>query len=842
MNGGRSPPPRSELLFCHPPQTPYNARLAATRVARFRARRPGLAGVCMIISLNWLKDFVDIPADIDPRELALQFTVTTAEVEGVEHVMPNFAGLVAARIDAIGPVEGEKKLQAVTLTADRSYETLSSAPDLTVGDLVLFAPPGATVAEHEVGTTDPKGRKAEGIIVAGQGIGLVQVGANAIFLPPEYEPGAVINPDLFEDWLIEIDNKSVTHRPDCWGHYGIAREMAAMLKLPLETYPITPLDQLHNTKPEIAIEIDDPMLCARFSALLMTGLKPQPAPLEMQIRLAHCGMRPIDLLVDLTNYIMLELGQPMHAYDGAKVPNFQIAVAEAGTNFTTLDDIERTLPEGTLMIQTNRKNIGMAGIMGGADTEVSVKTDSILLESANFDAPTVRRAATAMGHRTEASSRFEKSLDPENTVTGIARFHYLAKKSLPGVQLESTLSDAYPRPNEPKPIRLDVPFAQKFIGKDVSREQMIEILEALEFQCVADGDALKVTPPTFRATKDVEIEADLIEEIARCVGYNSIEPSLPTVSTRHFPESSELVLEEETLDYFCGAGNCNEVHGYIWYDDEWLKQIAIEPGECITLSNPSAENCAKLRRSLVPGLLRFAERNRHHMDSFRIVEIGTAFDPEKDAVETAQHRRLGVLIAKQGKKAAFELWGQMHTLLAGWTGTTFEMTPVYAETDAAHAWEDDARVAVVSLKDREMGRVSVIDPELMNRIDERLKSWAFVVAEIELESICDLLGHHEKLPSVPRFPQVALDFSVLADAGLRFANIREAVDGFDHPLLRRVAFVEAYEGGSVPQGKRSLTLRTQIGHEDRTLEEKEIQEFQERFRKMLTAQKLELRA
>lgn len=796
----------------------------------------------MIISLNWLKDFVEIPADADPEKLALEFTVTTAEVDGIEHVTPNYQGLVAARIDGVEQVPGEARLREVKLNAGRDYVTLSSAPNLSVGDLVMFAPPGASVAGHEVGSTDPKGRRAEGMIVAGQGIGLVQVGANAMFLPPVTQPGSPIDPAPFDDWLIEIDNKSITHRPDCWGHYGIAREMAAMLRLPLKPYDITPVEQLTCDKSAIPIEIDDAALCPRYSALLMTGLKPIPSPIEMQVRVALCGMRPIDLLVDLTNYIMLELGQPMHAFDGAMIPDVQVGIAKPGEKFRTLDGMDRTMPDGTLMIQTGRRSIAIAGIMGGAETEVDPETKSVLLESANFDAPTIRRAATKMGHRTEASARFEKSLDPENTIVGIARFHKLATQSLPNVELASTLSDCYPAPKKPKPIRIDCEFAAKFIGKQISQDEIVTILEAIEFQCARDGKFLDVTPPTYRATKDIEIEADIIEEVARFVGYNSIDPTLPTLTSRHFEEQPDLVLEEKSLDFFCAGSGFVEVHEYIWYDDDWLNTIGFDAGECITLQNPAAANCSRLRQSLVPGLIQFAERNRHNYDNFRLVEIGSVFEPGKDTVETSQHRRMGLVVARQGKKSDAVVWNDLHEALTDWARHVFERPLAFKASESQFPWEDTDRIASVHVADRELGRVTLLPLALRNRIDERLKNWSFAIAELRMDVMLALLGHHEKLPRVPKHPQVELDFSVMIDSARQFATIRDELSGYSHPLLKRLSFVEAYEGGSIPTGRRSLTLRTEIGHEDRTLTDEEIQGFQTQMRDVLQGKGMELRA
>ena len=799
----------------------------------------------MLVSLNWLKDFVDIPADLDPRELALRFTTTTAEVDGIEHVEPNFAGLVAGKIESLQAQQGAEKLQAVIVqAAGRKYTSLTSAPDLHVGNLVMYAPPGATIAGHTIGTTDTQGRPAEGMIIAGQSIGLLQVGANAMFLPPTCEPGEPIDTAPFDDWLIEIDNKSITHRPDCWGHYGIAREVAAMLKTDLRPYPVTPTAELQNDLPAIPIEIDDPTMCPRYTGLLMKGLESRPAPLAMQVRLALCGMRPIDLLVDLTNYIMLELGQPMHAFDGATIPNIQVAAASAGERFTTLDGMARTMPPGTLMIQCDRKSVAIAGVMGGAATEVSEKTDTVLLESANFDAPTIRRAATAMGLRTEASARFEKSLDPANTVRGIARFCRLAKEQLPGFQLAGTLSDCYPSPKEARPITLDCDFAAKFIGKAVAPDEIASILRALEFTISpkgAKGNVFEVTPPSYRATKDIEIEADLIEEVARFVGYNTIEPTLPDVSVRLFEKSADLVLEERTLEYFCVGNDFVEVHDYIWYDDEWLAKIGLSPGDCITLKNPAADNCSRLRQTLVPGLIATAERNRHHFDRFQLAEIGTVFETGRQTVEESQHRRLGLMVAQQGKKADAIVWDRLRLALHGWCRQVLSGSPAYQATAPGRPWEDADRLAEVMLGGKCIGRITILPLALKQKIDERLKSWSFAVVEIDLAAVVSRLDQHGKLPQVTKHPQVELDFSVLVDDARHYDGIKGELTAFKHPLLDRLSFVEAYQGGSIPAGRRSLTFRTRIGLTDRTLADEEIQAFQSEFKAFLADRAMELR-
>jgi phenylalanyl-tRNA synthetase beta chain len=469
----------------------------------------------LFVSLNWLRDFVDVPADVDPRGLAEQFTVTTAEVEGVEQVACDARGLVAAGIVSVEPIPGGNLFAVRVDIGSAQLDSVTVAEGLAAGQRVIYAPPGAHLPGiGAVGERKVSGRTSAGMIVPGDALSLPTVGQRAVWLPLTTKVGSSVDMTLFNDWIIEIDNKSITNRPDLWGHYGIAREVAAVLRRPLKAYPVAPIAEVDDPAlPAIPIVIDDPVKCPRYTALRFQQVRSQPAPLWMQVRLAHVGLRPIDLLVDLTNYIMVELGQPMHAFDGTHIERIEVATAKPGEKFTTLDGFERTMPAGALMIQCNRRSVALAGIMGGADTEITPQTKSLLLESANFEPATIRRCATALGHRTDASARFEKSLDPQHTVLAIRRFVYLARPELPEMRFTSRLSDCFPSPPPPVVVEVDPAFVSRYVGRSVSAKTVRSILEPLEFKVQPAGDKLKVTVPTFRATKDVTIEADVIEEV-----------------------------------------------------------------------------------------------------------------------------------------------------------------------------------------------------------------------------------------------------------------------------------------------------------------------------------------
>ncbi len=798
----------------------------------------------MLISLNWLRDFVDLPATLDVAELARQFTMTCAEVEGVERIEVRAKGLIAAKVASVRDLPGTRNLRHVTLdVGGRTVETVSAAPVLRVGELVVYAPPGAsTLATGKIGVGDVAGHASEGMILPGDALGIAMAADEAIFCPPAMSPGEALDPAMLDDWVIEIDNKSITHRPDLWGHYGIAREIAAMLDKKLKPYPMWELAELENRSlPVVPVEIDDPALCPRYTALVMGGVTAQPAPLSMQFRLGHVGMRPIDFLVDLTNYIMAELGQPMHAFDGDKLDRIEVGVAKPGSRFTTLDGVERLLPADALMIMSHRTPVALAGVMGGLETEVSPQTKRILLESANFGPACIRRCAAALGLRTEASARFEKSLDPANTVYGIRRFVHLARQGFAGLRIDSRLSDCYPTPAPTIRVEVDPHFAQRFMGHHVTPKEMTQILTALEFGVEKAEHKLVVTVPSFRATKDISIEADVIEEVARFVGYDNIAPALPEVHVRCFTPNAQHELEKRTLQTLCVGMGFSEIQLYIWYDNEWIHQLGLEIPPAIELRNPAAAGQEYLRHTLMPGLLQATEHNRRHADAFNLCEVGSVFPGGPDSHEEERH--LGLIVAKRGRDIEDDLLAELKGLIEAWAWQTIGRPATYLLPEAADlpAWAHEYKTACVVIGGRTVGMASVVPLVMRRRMDEHLANWGIAWAQIALGPLAAMPPVDERRSRVPEFPEVELDFSMLVDAVLSFNDVSARLSQFDDPLLRRISYVGAYEGKSIPPGKRSLTYRTRIGAADRTLVENDLVAFRNAFEKHISACGFELR-
>jgi phenylalanyl-tRNA synthetase beta chain len=820
----------------------------------------------MFVSLKWMRDYVDLPAELDPHELGERLTLTTAEVEGVERVRIDACKLIVARVESAAELPDTRNLRQVVLNIGegRTVTTVTGAPVLHTGSNVVYAPPGSHVAAYgDITMTEVAGATSAGMILPGDALGIAMAVQEAVFVSDTMPPGRELPPELFDDWVIEIDNKSITHRPDLWGHYGVAREIAAICGRPLRPYPVVPLEKLAGqTLPEIPISIADRDACPRYCGIVLEGVPTEPAPLWMQLRLGRVGMRPISALVDLTNYVMADLGQPMHAFDAAKVDRIEVDWARDGEVFQTLDGSERRLTSSTLMIKRGGEDIALAGVMGGLETEVAEETTTLLLESANFDPATIRRTATRLGLRTDASARFEKSLDPGHARLAIQRFIHLAKEIYPNLTLKSRMSDGYPKPLQEISITVNPGHVSRMIGRDVSLDETTRLLGPLGFEVEGDDSGWSVRVPSFRATNDISIEADVIEEIARCAGYDTIEPALPRVTMRRFEANALHELEQRTLEYLTTAHRFNEVHGYLWYDAAWLRQLKIDAGRCVELANPAAEGLHQLRRTLMPGLLAAVTRNRFHFPALSVIELGSVFELG-DHGDDREYRHVGLVSARRGKPAADDLYKNLKGAIEGWAWQRYArpiafmpLEPDSGDLDGAgpsfqsvEPWIHPHRTARVLLGERTIGYVSVIGRTLRRAMDEHLAQWSIAWAELRLNGLVaaplvdgkQSLTLTEVLGTIPEYPVVEMDFSFLVPAATQYTEVLEKLASFRNPLLEQLRYVGSYEGESIRSDRRSLTVRTVCGDDTRTLEEEDLTAFRLRFEEHLAQCGYEIR-
>ena len=551
----------------------------------------------MLISMNWIGDFVDL-SGLDLPGLIQRFTLSTAEVEEVMEMGRDLRDVVAGKILSVENHHDSKKLHLLKVDGgDKIYDVVCGAPNVREGLIVPFVREGGMVAGQAIRCAKLAGYESHGMCCSEKELGISADHAGLMELPEDTPVGRDIT-ELYaiQDTVFEVDNKSLTNRPDLWGHYGIAREFAALtgreLK-PLETVSLAAFDSLDP----IDIQVEDQELCYRYTGLKMRNITKKVSPVDMRIRLFYCGSRAINLLADLTNYLMLEMGQPMHAFDCAKVDSIQVKRFDAPFVFTTLDGVERKIDENTLMICSQGQPVAVAGIMGGLDSEIEDNTDSLLLESANFDASSVRKSSTRLGLRTDASMRYEKTLDPEMTDLAIQRFMKLLLDIDPQAQVISRLTDVYVKHYPAVELTFHKAYVDRYTGIEIEDERILSTLRSLGFTARQEGEQFTVQAPSWRATKDVTIKADIIEEITRIYGYDNFNIST-TLSPLHPQKKSQENRADNTAkDILVRTYGLHEVHSYLWADAKKCRALGIGLEENVKLVNAQTPDHETLRRA-----------------------------------------------------------------------------------------------------------------------------------------------------------------------------------------------------------------------------------------------------
>lgn len=791
----------------------------------------------MKISLNWISDYVNLDG-INPKELALKLTMSTAEVEEVIEMGKDVKDVVVGKIVKVEPHPSSQKLKIVRVdTGSETVQSVCGAPNVEEGALVPFAKLGGQILKvPEIKKTMLSGVESNGILCSGAEIGVNNSSDQLLILDDYLQPGKDLK-EIYgiDDTVIEIDNKSLTHRPDLWGHYGIAREIAAILKRPLLPVPQTQLT--HSKKlPDLNIQIDEPEKCFRYSCITVENVVENQTPLDMQMRLYYCGQNPISLLVDLSNYVMMDIGQPNHAFDHRFASNIVVKFPPKPLKgFRTLDCTPRDIPEDVLMIYNEDTPVALAGIMGGEESEITDSTTSLFLESANFDGYTVRKGASALNMRTDASARFEKSLDPALTTTAIKRFIYLLKLSQPEIKITSNLSDLYVKEPAPITIQFDKPYLDRLIGKDLTTENIIDILERLEFKVEHEEEhkdgQFKVKVPQFRATRDISIKADMVEEITRIYGYDNIEPQTVEVPLEPLNYNEDRLMEHKIKEVLTEKFGIDEAHSYTWYDNEFNKRLQIQHEGFIKLVNPHDQKMDTMRVSMVPTMLQFAERNVNQYSTIPLFEIGKVYFLDKKSGEKSdaksdecdEHKNLCIMLAdKEASEDAlfYSLKGVATYLLELLRGKEFQYKPL--PKSLTYPWLHPEKSAAVYLDDRLTGYLSVLHPNVRQHIDKKAR---IALLEIDFRHVFNSEEQPVRFKEISKFPEVTLDFSFLAGTATPFEEVDRHVASFKSELLQSYKYVTIYEGKSLPQGKKSLTFAFTLGSKEKTLVNDDINQF-----------------
>lgn len=749
----------------------------------------------MKFSYNWLAEHIDgltVPA----AEIGKLITMKTAECEGVEAHGAHFDHVVVARVLTSEPIPGTHL--AVTSVDTGRYgvkQVVCGAPNCRAGLLTAYVPPG------QLGVTVAKlrGVDSEGMLASAAELG-ISAEDEGIIEFAEGEPGSAIS-GCTSDTIVEIDNKSLTHRPDLWGHHGMAREVAAISGRPLKSLPV----ELPTGEPPIAIEIRDSKLCPRFSALRFENVTVQPSPLWLQQRLESVGLNPINNIVDVTNYLMAELAQPMHAYDADKLhgDTIIVRVAEAGEPCPTLNGNTYTLDASNLVIADASGPVGIAGVIGGGPSAISATTTSILLEAANFHASSIRKTSTKLKLRTDASMRFEKSQDPENTVRALARAKWLLEQVSPGIRVVGGLADLYYPLPAPAPISFSLDWMRRKLGKaDLSAAEVSGILTALAFGVTESAGEFSVTVPSWRATKDVSIKDDLVEEVGRMIGYGNLTPVPPLVPSVVPPLPPERAYLRG-LRALLTAQGYTEVYNYSFVNESQAAELGLPIGDHVRVINPIAQGQELLRTSLLPNIKRNINDNAREFEAFHLFEIGKEIHARGRELPEETPHLAAVSFVKHGDGVAslFEL-----KRLAGTVAPGCVLAPATAES-----FEHPFRSAVVSLQNEPIGRLFEFHPSMV-------ESGRAAVLYINLAKLQSLIAPTGKYRPLRRFPTSAFDLTVVAEPRELAGRVLGLIEPHAGPQALKVQYLYDY----LSEKGRSMTYRITLGASDRTLTSDEV--------------------
>ena len=631
------------------------------------------------------------------------------------------------------------------------------------------------------------------------------------------------------DTILEIDNKSITNRPDLWCHRGMAREVAAITGRSLKDIEVLELEK-EKGKPALTVRIEDQEKCLRYSAVRIDQVKAAASPEPMAKRLTACGMQPVNLLVDLANYVMLDIGQPLHAFEGESVEEICVKSIGEAVSLHTLDKAERELPAGTLMICDGNKPAAIAGIIGGQESAVSEGTVSILLEAAVFDGVAIRKTASALGIRTDASMRYEKFLDTALTVTALGRYLKLLREYQPEAQLASSLYDCIIRETPPVEIHLPHKYIETYLGNSLDRNTVRDILGRLEFEVSLLADSYSIKVPSFRATRDISGKADVIEEILRMYGYDRIKGVPHQGAVDYVKADSLKEMEEQLKDLLTEKFSFHEVHTYCWYDKEWLKKLGYEYQDTLGIVNSDVNQFEKLRSDLAPNLLQVLYNNRRSFGEIKAYEVARAFQWWGESLRQEKHLIAGSFSSGKPEETYLYMKGLASCLVRAIKNIEVDYVPIQ------ESYRENC--LLLRYEGLEFGRLYTV-PASTARLYGGKHS--IHLLDINLERLNAIQKQEIKYKPLSKYPETYLDFSILTDKKMAYQELRDIAAGFRHPLLQACEYLGTYSGENVPEGLKSTTLRVVLGTSERTLQLEEINDLKVLFIEHLAAWGLELR-
>lgn len=794
----------------------------------------------MRFSLSWLKEYVEF--DIPPQELAERLTMAGLEVESLEYMGEGLQDIIVAQILSIRPHPNASKLVLCDVTdGTRHYSVVCGARNMKTGDKVALAPPGAKLPPSAkfpegivIQSMRIRGEVSEGMLCAENELGIGDEGDGIMILPDSADVGSRLIDALgLNDVVFEIG--ITPNRPDCLSVIGIAREVAAILGKEVKYPEYGVLEEGGDIEELVSVDVQDPEGCPRYSCRVITGVKIAPSPEWLKKRLEASGIRSINNVVDITNFVLLELGQPLHAFDYDLIEGGRVLVRSAreGEVIKTLDGVERDLTKGDLVICDVKRPIAIAGVMGGGNTEVLEDTRNILLESAYFNPVRVRRTSKRTGLRSESSYRFERGVDPNGVVSALDRASELIRRLASGRVVKGRI-DAYPNPIKPSEVRLSIRRMESVLGTGIEPDVIRRIFEGLGLEILGSRDGeMTLRIPTFRV--DLTREIDLIEELARHYGYNRIPTTIPLIPMTTDGLKRERMLEERAKEILVSFGFF-EVINYSFEDPELL--ALFDGTRPLGILNPLTREGSVMRTSLVPGIMRnvILNLNRQAQD-IRLFEVGKAYIPREYGLPEEVKRIAAVATGRRQPELwdkeefdFFDLKGILERIIEA-----FSLSNRARFVDSIGSEEAEApqikflhpgKSARILIGDEEVGYMGELHPGIREKLEVSKRVFLFEIDLEKLFAYSSLTG--KRFTPLPKFPSVRRDIALIVDEGVPVGKILDELRRVEPNLIEEVSVFDVFKGGSVEKGKKSVAVSIVLRAADKTLTDEEVDDIQAR--------------
>ncbi len=789
----------------------------------------------MLVSLKWLKDYVDL--ELTAVQLADKLTMAGLEVDEIKTIAPAFSGVVVAKILSVRPHPNADKLSLCDVTdGAATYPIVCGAKNIKAGDIVPLAKVGAIIpGGYAIKSTKLRGQQSDGMLCSETELEIGDDASGIMQLPQDFTPGMPLEEALnLGDTVLDV---SITpNRADCLSMIGMAREVAALTGKTLRTPDIQVKESGDDFSALSSVTILDPDLCPRYSARMIKDVKIVPSPVWMKTRLEAAGLRAINNVVDVTNFVMLEMGQPLHAFDFRFLEEGRIVVrkSKAGEEFVSLDGKSRILPDNTLLICDGKKPVAIGGIMGGLNSEVKDDTGIVFLESAYFNPSSIRRSSRRLAMPTDAAFRFERGIDPEGVIRALNRAAQLIAETSGGSICKNYI-DQYPNkipaveniPLRPSRIR-------QVVGTTIEARDVEPILKSIGMTLKKDGeDKYLVTPPTFRV--DITREIDLIEEVVRLYGYDRVPVSLPAVSVTEMDVIPRLALEERLCRLFIGSG-FSEIINYSFTTPALADCLGLpqqdERRSFVVIKNPLTEDQSVMRTTLAYGLLETLKKNINNASlNLKIFEIGRAFIKRISDSELPEEKN--ILAGLISGKISDDLWGAKVNVdfydLKGALENVFhdlKLMECKYVAETTEAFLHPGQACGIYINDQRIGYLGQIHPDVMNRMDTKSVAYIF---EINIDILDTLSTAGVRYKDISRFPAVTRDVAFVVNADMEADKMLEIVDGQHEDLLENVGIFDIYSGKGLDEGTKSLGLRFSYRASDRTLTDAEINSLHDKI-------------